>query len=871
MSEQLPYHYFQSWSEVYRSDQATFIWPTNTNAASILLRALSHKPNTRWPAITNNPGLGTFVSVDHGSENRHLEIIHHFFQLEKTDMTSAAAQAFIGLEHQHKTATVPKDVYNMPTSKNKVETPDLNTLLNTSTRDQLLTLTPASLDKNSEAARLFFFTAITPKMISIIEQNNQTPVDCFLAIRDHIIEDFCDNTIDPTAAAPFQPILQALWAAAHNAPNYPHFNDQWITRTDDPDILAAVVAETLLLFDTTIRTSDESSESSSSSPPVREVRVDSPADPTTTLEPYRLGMLDDASVELAPTTIIARQPVTQQRQESTTVPQTITQQTQETTRDQNSLNTDDRLNELLPPQVPIIRACHLALPTGPPPMHVQRSPPAPPPAVRVAAPPLVRIPGRAPAQHRHRASAPSIISATSIADSSAVSIARRQPPVTNPVDSQLKSPAATPTAAPDTIMDQQRFQDTDGNEYVRVARAPAAAFYETAAPPAEAKEKSNALTTCMPCIRNMIFWASTPQGQDMVPDANPDFVAFLNSPKDCALTFLDKFAIKEGWDWHIDYRIMKGLRALDLTVQLNDVSEVYSIFLCGQKERSLAHKRMSAYEIEESKNIKHRREAMVNENLKIKYTVPVDCDLLLIQLKNFRGLTAFLFSEKSPILACIDPWIKLYDRQRIVLRDRCERDPSTCAKILTLVDSAVQDFLFSCESATVQAHIDYDGLCPKEYMRQVLKNHALTIRLPDKLADILESKLAAVSKQRSITLTFDNSGSREAPVKVSAPLARPPSSKAWDDNPKKRKFDNKKTTNTTCDAELQQMYKKHKKTLDKQLNNMPQVNSTTMCGKYHLEGLCTFGSTCKRAESHVALSKRQQDDLKAWIDGAIVP
>jgi hypothetical protein len=365
----------------------------------------------------------------------------------------------------------------------------------------------------------------------------------------------------------------------------------------------------------------------------------------------------------------------------------------------------------------------------------------------------------------------------------------------------------------------------------------------------------------MPGVKQMIFRATTPEGEPLVTQASEGLTAFLSMTKDLGLSFLDDLAITEGWDMSIDYRTMKELRALNILVRRNDVSENYSVFLCGQNTQTT---RLSAFEIEVSKEIKSRREAIAKENLKVRYYVPIDCDMLLIQLKNFRGMTVFLFSDKTPLLRCIDPWIELWERQRQALRERIEREPTICAQILTIIDTSVQEFLRSCRMAPSMDKYIYDCLSPHDSINQVLRNHTMTIMLPSKIAPLLEQQLAKPAATKSLTFEIQKTSSmflqadastKEYNVKSSSQS----NNRSGEDNSRKRKQNgdfSKSVKNEECNLALKDKYKGNAALCYDKMNEMPKVNNTQLCCKFHLEGECPYGKSCKRAKSHVSISKR---------------
>jgi hypothetical protein len=381
--------------------------------------------------------------------------------------------------------------------------------------------------------------------------------------------------------------------------------------------------------------------------------------------------------------------------------------------------------------------------------------------------------------------------------------------------------------------------------------------------PLATKEPTSILTTCLLDVKRGLFWASTPIGLPIVTEPNDDFKQFILAPKEYALSFLEDKATLEGWEFWIDQRMCKGLRALKIYAPTHKLSEVYSTFLCGITDNN--GPKMSDYDLDLLNQIKKRKEEILTENLKIKYSIPVDCEMLRVQLQQFRSLTTFIFGIESPILACIDPWLNLFQKRSNVMRDAIRRDKTTCAKILTVVDTSVQNFLASCRLAGNQEEIDFDCLSPREEIRKVLNNRILDIQIPSKLESLLELELStpAIAKSYNFVTsdtTFANNHANNAKHNKQDHLAK---KQKWEkpDNQSKNFVANENANPEMVEKFASNINYYHTKTKD-----IPKVNNTEMCVKYHLTGGCSFGKACSRARSHTNLSKRQESDLKMWLD-----
>jgi hypothetical protein len=353
----------------------------------------------------------------------------------------------------------------------------------------------------------------------------------------------------------------------------------------------------------------------------------------------------------------------------------------------------------------------------------------------------------------------------------------------------------------------------------------------------------------------------------MVAEPNHDFKQFILAPKEYALSFLEDKATLEGWEFWIDQRMCKGLRALKIYSPTHKVSEVYSTFLCGIADNN--GPKMSDYDLEICNQIKKRKEAILTENLKIKYAIPVDCEMLQVQLQQFRSLTIFIFGKESPILPCIDPWLNLFSKRSSIVRDAIRRDRTIGAKILTVIDTAVQNFLSSCRMAESQDEIDYDCLSPRDEVKKVMNNRILDIQIPTKLESLLTIELESPVMTKSYNVAINDSLHAHT---FHTPQTSTNNHKSHSQPNKKQKWeksDNKSSNYITNDNAKPELMEKFSANIDyyhTKTEDIPKVNNTPICVKFHLKGGCSFGKSCSRARSHINLSKRQETDLKMWLE-----
>jgi hypothetical protein len=385
--------------------------------------------------------------------------------------------------------------------------------------------------------------------------------------------------------------------------------------------------------------------------------------------------------------------------------------------------------------------------------------------------------------------------------------------------------------------------------------------------PLAAKEPATILTTCLLDVRRGLYWASTPIGQPMANEPTPDFKQFILAPKEYALSFLEDKATLEGWEFWIDQRLCKGLRALKIYSPTHKVSEVYTTFLCGITESQ--GPRMSDYDLELCNQIKKRKEAILMENLKIKYSIPVDCERLQVQIQQFRSLTVFIFGNESPILLAIDPWLNLFSRRSSVMRDAIRRDKTTGAKILTVIDTSIQNFLSSCRTAKSQGEIDYDCLSPRDEIKKVMNNRSLDVVIPSTLESLLDLEMDTpiVSKSFSFTTHEPSHAVNSSGTPNNTRFKK--NDNKQEQPAKKQKSDNNNKTflkNDHANQELMDKFATDKNHYHSQTNDLLMINNTQLCVKFHLMGGCSFGKACTRARSHTVLSKRQESDLKSWLE-----
>ena len=157
------------------------------------------------------------------------------------------------------------------------------------------------------------------------------------------------------------------------------------------------------------------------------------------------------------------------------------------------------------------------------------------------------------------------------------------------------------------------------------------------------------------------------------------------------------------------------------------------------------------HNLEICNQVKKRKEQILQENLKIMYSIPVDCKLLQVQLQHFCGLIMFIFGPGTPLLAAIDPWINLFSKRSSIMRYAIHWDWSTCAKILTVVDTSVQNFLTSCSHASSQDKIDFDSLLPVDEIKKVMNNRILDVLIPSQLESLLQLELDSPAKTCAFT------------------------------------------------------------------------------------------------------------------------
>lgn len=354
--------------------------------------------------------------------------------------------------------------------------------------------------------------------------------------------------------------------------------------------------------------------------------------------------------------------------------------------------------------------------------------------------------------------------------------------------------------------------------------------------------KKKGFRSLLLCTQQMLCFVMKGKNNKTVPtEPLSDLKNLMDlTNKDMASAYLYQAFRKNKIFIVVDQKMAMNLKVLDIIAEENEVSKAYSIFLCGEKDTK---------RIELGKNeaeVRKQLDAQSNEQAKTKIKVPSTAADFITHLENFLGLTKFIFGPTNEITPNIYPWLEFCKDNKESLQRQAHADAGVYAKMMTIIDNKVQEFLENCRDVDSVSDIDYNILdCTSEIKGFKQKQRSQTI-LPPLVEAIL---IARSSNERN------NEGS---PVNVSHTKRQKTNTAAIDP-----------TVNYTIDKQIKATYSENFHKLMPHLKEIPYWDGAQLCARYHCSGSCREGITCPRVGTHKQLPEKEVKKLKSWLDNLL--
>ena len=215
--------------------------------------------------------------------------------------------------------------------------------------------------------------------------------------------------------------------------------------------------------------------------------------------------------------------------------------------------------------------------------------------------------------------------------------------------------------------------------------------------------------------------------------------------------------------------------------------------------------------------------------------------------KNFKAILTFIFTGDSPLVECMDIWLRWANVNDYRIKVWHENDALLFAKILYHIDDRIQDFFSSCVRARVADDVDYKLLDFSD-IKSEMKSKVISYFVPEVIKNLA---IPQVEKKRA----FQHQPSYE-------------SDKA-DNSSKKPKAGARKkvqVVNNNMDDSINKKARANYNLFKNKFKDLPKIENVSICGHYHLMGRCTMGKDCHRQETHRDLSSTEMNTLKAWVE-----
>jgi hypothetical protein len=234
--------------------------------------------------------------------------------------------------------------------------------------------------------------------------------------------------------------------------------------------------------------------------------------------------------------------------------------------------------------------------------------------------------------------------------------------------------------------------------------------------------------------------------------------------------------------------------------------------------------------------------------------VPNGAHEFLETLENFLAIISMVFGEGDSFLykQLHDLFTTLKDQHIQNFKSAAAASTIFLAEVMAAIDARVQAFLKSCALASDDAsRIEFDALDFSQVIKAVQYKYALGIVLPVSVALLFQK---ATSKQTDEPKSLKRTA-------AGAPQQVTPDIKA----PKKQR--GQTTAKNTTPADVSWIVKGEYPTFHKHLGGIPKFRGKAICAKYHLMGVCTYGDSCQRKESHTGnLDATTKKAMDKWVE-----
>jgi hypothetical protein len=356
----------------------------------------------------------------------------------------------------------------------------------------------------------------------------------------------------------------------------------------------------------------------------------------------------------------------------------------------------------------------------------------------------------------------------------------------------------------------------------------------------------------MPTVQSTILRASADLVTHDAPDSpTEEYLAFLKSKEKQTLGQLTHALIAQRHSTQvIDRAFAKALWMGTLYNAGNsDTPMGLSIFLqvpfvVGEGEEKMSQEEQSLRlenKLLSDKEIK----AMASTTPKL----PKDANDFQETLKNLLHLLAFLFNETSYIYWQVRALLLAIEKHKFSFVAVTTGNHDYIASLMQTVDTKISQYLSSCANATED--IDFDILDFADEIKCIRTRKSIGAALSPPI-----QRLLAQSTKPQV-------------AQAEAVARKRPSNNAADDpetKPKRKKGGNTAAVNTSPIDEDWIKLDEPFGIFNNHMATAPKFQGASVCVKYHVRGLCSFGDKCQRKHSHTnAFDNKAKADLDAWV------
>jgi hypothetical protein len=346
--------------------------------------------------------------------------------------------------------------------------------------------------------------------------------------------------------------------------------------------------------------------------------------------------------------------------------------------------------------------------------------------------------------------------------------------------------------------------------------------------------------------QQMILFAMMQKGSSEAPTKPlPDLKTLMDNTKEQAGPYMQQVLSKNKLNMVLDQKTAQYLRTAEILATDNEISKAFSIFMCGDKEMKQIKWGTNLQESDIRKQI----ETQSADSIKTKIKIPETYQDMLAHIENFQGLAKFIFGQKSEIVKCVYPWIDFCKQNKLSVQHQAHADAKIYAKILSIIDKRVQNFLRLCRDANDIEDINYKCLDCKNAIR-VFEDEEIS---PAILPPMIEALFNVKGKGRDDQDDWQ--------------MKSPPNKKPRQaGNNYSLGIDLSTAKNENINEDFKNHYSNHfnKMMGSQQRASVPKCEGVSLCTRYHCSGFCKEGTSCPRAETHRKINKEKYQELVAW-------